>query len=494
MSEYTVRILPYNEVYVKIEAEKAILQELREKFSFFADNYKFHPKFKNRIWDGKINLIDFRSNTIYKGLCERIEAFCNERGYAYADEVTPADEALSLSELNSFLDELKLPDWLERRDYQLQAILTAIRKRRKILLSPTSSGKSFIIYCLLRWYQKKTLLIVPTVMLTTQMYKDFAEYSQNDPTWNVDDEVSTISAGKEKYKLNGITVSTWQSLQNMPREWFDDHGFEVVVVDEAHTAQGSAIRKIMENLVDTPIRIGTTGTMQDAAVHEFVLTGLFGEAKQVIKTSELIEADQASQLSLKCLIFQYSPETMKAVKKFDYQEEIKFITSHVRRNKFIANLALSLHGNTLVMCNLVEHVRAIEELLIAKNTDKKIYVIMGEIDPKVREEIRTTVEREGKDCIIVCTSGTMSTGVNIVSLHNLILAHPSKAKIRLLQSIGRILRRSVAKGKFEATLFDLSDELTLNKKKNYTFDHFLERLKIYIRESFKYKIKKVNLE
>lgn len=486
-------------MYVRINAEQAILQELREHFSFFAPNYKWNQKFKLRIWDGKIRLLDGRTNQIYKGLVPKIQEFCDARNYELDDQATQPDVQISVAELNEFLDSLHLPEWLERRDYQLKAILTGIRKGRKILLCPTSSGKSFIIYCLLRWFDKKALLIVPTVMLTTQMFKDFGAYSENDPNWNVDEECSVISSGKDKNNLKNITISTWQSIYDMPKDWFVDNEFDVAVCDEVHTAQGASIRAIMEKLVDTPVRIGTTGTLEDSDVHEFVLTGLFGPAKRIIATSELIEAKQASDLNIKCLICQYSAETMKAVKGYEYHEEIDFIATHPRRNRFIAYLAISLPGNSLILCNFVEkQAKVIYDMIVAKleatGSDKKVFFISGEVPADVREQIRNTVEKDGKNCIIVGTYGCLSTGVNIVALHNLIFAHPTKAKIRLLQSIGRILRRSEKIGKLSSTLFDIADELTLSKKKNYTYGHFLERLKIYVREKFNYKIKRVNLD
>ena len=335
-------------------------------------------------------------------------------------------------------------------------------------------------------------------MLTTQMFKDFSDYSFEDPDFNADFEISTISSGKEKYRLNKFVVSTYQSLMNMDRDWWEDQDFKVVIVDEVHTASGASIKSIMEKLIHTKIRIGTTGTLQDAEVHEFVLTGLFGEPKQIIKTADLMETKQVSELNIKCLICQYSKDTKNLARDFEYQDEIDFIVSHPRRNKFIANLGLSLPGNTLILCNFVEkQTKVIYEMISSKldpSSKKQVFIITGEISPEEREKIRNTVEKEGRDCIIVATMATLSTGINIISLHNLILAHPSKAKIRLLQSIGRILRRNESKGKTAATLYDIADDLRGTKNYNFTMRHFAERLKIYINEHFEYKVKKIQLE
>lgn len=493
LSSYNVRVIPYDEVYVKIETERAIEEELKDHFSFMAPNYKFHPKYKARIWNGRINLLDSRTKKLYKGLLDKLEEFCLERDYGFENTLNEHDTAISLFELEEFLKTLKLPANKTPRAYQKEAMLSAIRKNRRILLSPTASGKSLIIYCLLRYYVGKSLLIVPTISLVSQMYGDFAEYSAEDPNWDVEQQCSKIFGGQDKNSLNKIVISTWQSIHGEPKDWFDGQDFDVVLCDEVHTASAQSIKGIMEKLTSTGVRIGTTGTLQDLQVHEFTLTGLFGKVKRVIETKELIEQGNLAELDIRCIMCHYSPETMKAVKGFDYKEEIDFITTHERRNKFIANLALSLPGNTLVLFNYVEKQgKVLYELIKKKNKDKQVFFISGEIDADTRETIRKTAEDAKENCIIVASLGTFSTGVNLVALHNIIFAHPTKAKIRLLQSIGRGLRKNSEKDK--CTIFDFSDVLTTNKKKNYTMQHFLERLKIYLTEGFPYKLSKVNIE
>ena len=143
----------------------------------FADNYKFHPKYRSRMWDGKIRLLNFHTGIIYAGLAQKIKKFCDSRGYSVTFDQELLYENVSEHELSEFINELDLPDWLEIREYQFNSILKCIRSNRRLLLSPTSSGKSFMIYVITQWYkQEKALIIVPTIGLVKQMASDFVSY------------------------------------------------------------------------------------------------------------------------------------------------------------------------------------------------------------------------------------------------------------------------------------------------------------------------------
>ncbi len=178
--------------------------------------------------------------------------------------------------------------------------------------------------------------------------------------------------------------------------------------------------------------------------------------------------------------------------KAPYQDEISFIVEHKGRNRFIRNLALSLKGNTLILFNLVKrHGKGLFEDIQAKAEDgRKIFFVHGATDTEDREEIRRITESE-TDAIIVASYGTFSTGINIRNLHNVIFASPSKSRIRILQSLGRGLRKS--ENKSILNLYDLSDILQYKSKQNHTLRHFIGRMEIYNSEKFNYKIFKVRL-
>jgi superfamily II DNA or RNA helicase len=197
-----------------------------------------------------------------------------------------------------------------------------------------------------------------------------------------------------------------------------------------------------------------------------------------------------TNFEIKAIILKYPDEIRKQLRNADYQTELDFLVRNDARNRFIVNLTLSLRGNTLLMFQFVEkHGKVLYELL--KDCGREVYFVHGGVDGEDREQIRKLLETE-KEAIVVASVGTFSTGVNIPSLRNIISASPSKSKIRNLQSIGRVLRKSADKD--GATLYDIADDLTWKSKKNFTIMHFVERMKIYNEEKFDYKIYPVNLK
>ena len=186
------------------------------------------------------------------------------------------------------------------RSHQRNAFIHAMQKRRALLLSPTSSGKSLIIYLLFRQlyeYQNlKGLIIVPTTSLVEQLYSDFDDYASfND--FNVEDKVHRIYQGKERYTNKPLTISTWQSLYKMPPEYFEQ--FDYVIGDEAHNFKAQSLTTIMTSCVNSKYRIGLTGTLDGTKTHKLVLEGLFGTVKTVTTTKELIDNNQISPLNIK---------------------------------------------------------------------------------------------------------------------------------------------------------------------------------------------------
>ena len=473
-----------NEVYMQCDCESSTAMDLSEYFTFYVPNYKFTPAFKNKIWDGKIRLFNRINNTVYIGLLPYLEKFCEDREYELEiSEELLATENFSLVESEEFAETLGLP--FAPRDYQIKAFTHCVRNNRALLLSPTASGKSLIIYLLVRWFQSKTLIIVPTISLVAQLQKDFKDYGFESNKY-----VHEIMGGREKESDAPIVISTWQSIYKMPKKWFDQ--FDVVIGDEAHLFKAKSLTSILTNLTDCKYRFGLTGTLDGTQTHKLVLEGLFGKVKQVTTTKELMDASSLANLKIKALVLKYSEEICKQNKNNKYQEEIDYIVRCVERNKFIRNLTMSLEGNTLLLYQFVEkHGKVLHELLSAKCEDRPLFFIHGGVGVDEREEVRRITEQEN-NAIIVASYGTFSTGINIRNLHNIIFASPSKSKIRTLQSIGRGLR--LGENKDNATLYDIADDLTYKSRKNFTLDHFMERMKIYNDEKFEYKIYTINLK
>lgn len=489
-----------NGVYAKIECERHVAKELSEYFTFLVPGYQFTPAFRNRIWDGKIRLLDLRNNTIYLGLINYIETFAKERDYAieYTDPRADLTDDYSVYLANKFIKTLNLHargQPITVNEHQLDAFVHAMRFKRMLLLSPTASGKSLIIYLLVRqmidFKNYKGLLIVPTTSLVEQMYSDFADYSTHNG-FNVEDNAHRIYQGKDKNTNKAITISTWQSLYTMPPEYFEQ--FDYVIGDEAHLFKAQSLTSILTSCINTDYRIGLTGTLDGTKTHKLVLEGLFGPVERFITTKQLIDKGQVSDFRIKCLVLRHAEEVCAAMKKKEYKDEIDYIVRCEPRNRFIKNLALSLSNNTLILYQYVDkHGKILYDKIVNSENigNRKVFFIDGKTDVETREDIRKIMETEN-DAIVIASFGTSSTGINIRNLHNIIFASPSKSRVRNLQSIGRGLRQS--EGKEMATLYDIADDMRIGDHMNHTLRHFVERVKIYTEESFKYKLYKIGLK
>ena len=418
---------------------------------------------------------------LYAGLRNELEEFCKSRNYDIEHENISGDAEFSVHEAEEFVR--KLQPKHEPRDYQYDAFIHAVRKRRGLILSPTGSGKSLIIYLLACFYQSKTLIIVPTTSLVHQMASDFEDYGLPKKL------IHKIMSGEEKASDAPFVISTWQSIYKMPKPWFKQ--YQVVIGDEAHLFKAKSLTAIMTKLDQCKYRFGFTGTLDGTQTNRMVLEGLFGAVRKFVTTAELMERKQLADLTIKSLHLKYDDETRKLVRGADYHNEMDFLVRNEARNKFIKNLALSLKGNTLLLFQYVDkHGKVLFDMLSKEADTRKIFFISGNVEGEEREKIRQIIETE-QDAIVVASYGTSSTGINIRNLSNVIFASPSKSLIRVLQSIGRGLRTS--DNKTSATLFDIGDDMAWKSKQNYTLLHFNERIKIYQNEKFKYKIYNIDI-
>ena len=477
-----------NEVFLRIDSEPHIEYELRDYFTFQVEGAKFMPQYRNRNWNGEIHLYDLRSKRIYVGLLDRIVEFCNRHDYSY--KFIDNEYYGTPFEINEGISYEGVKDYMQSickhspRKYQVEGVYDALRHNRKLLISPTASGKSLMIYSLVRYYVakgQKILLVVPTTSLVEQMYKDFFDYG-----WNAESYCHRIYAGKERTNEYPVTITTWQSVYKLDRSFFED--YNVVIGDEAHLFKSKSLISIMTKLHHAKYRFGFTGTLDGTQTHKWVLEGLFGPSYKVTKTEELMRQGHLSQLDIQCLVLKHPSQKFET-----YNDELEYLIQHEQRNVFIKNLALDLKGNTLVLYSRVEtHGKVLYDLINTnKDDDRKVFFVHGGIDAEEREQIREITETE-QNAIIVASYGTFSTGINIKRLHNVIFASPSKSRIRNLQSIGRVLRKGA--NKVKAILYDISDDCTHHSKRNYTLNHFIERIKIYNEENFNYEIITIQLK
>ena len=471
-----------NEVFLRVQAEPHVYYELADQFTFEVPGAKFSPAYKKKFWDGKIRLFNTQTGEIYIGLLDRVVQFCKDHEYTY--EFANSKHYGLPFEVNEGISKEGVKDYMnaicrhQPRPYQVDGVYDALRHNRKLLISPTASGKSLMIYSIVRYYvenKKSTLIVVPTTSLVEQMYKDFADYG-----WDVGSYCHKIYAGRERETDSQVIITTWQSIYKLPRKYFDR--FSTVIGDEAHQFKSKSLISIMTKLGNAKYRYGFTGTLDGSETHKWVLEGLFGPSYKIIKTDELMKKGHLATLDINVLLLKHPPNKFEC-----FEDEVQYIIGHEKRNRLIRNLALDLKGNTLILFARVEaHGEPLYEMINSNVVENRnVFFVHGGVDTQDRERVREITEQEN-NAIIVASYGTFSTGINIKNLHNIIFASPSKSRIRNLQSIGRVLRKGNQKSK--ATLYDIADDISSKSRKNYTLNHLIERIKIYNEENFNYDI------
>jgi len=479
-----------NDVHLVVDADEDVRRDLGSHFTFEVPGAKFMPSVRNRRWDGKIRLFSYTNGQIYTGLYPYLVNWCKENDVEIVDRTDIKDASVDEKLVDSFIKKLNIP--FEVRDYQKSAFIYSMVKSRCLLLSPTASGKSLIIYLMVRFNllrlkeeeNNKILIVVPTTSLVEQLYKDFKDYGYDSLK-----NVHRIYQGHEKESNKRVYISTWQSIYKQDKRWFEQFG--MVVGDEAHLFKAVSLTKIMARLENCKYRIGLTGTLDDSKTHKLVLEGLFGAVNKIVSTTELQEKQHLAQLKIHCLVLKHDKMSIDFLRGKTYQEEMDFLVSNTKRNKYIRNLCLSLKGNSLCLFQYVEkHGAILKELIEENNEDNQVFYVHGGVATEERERIRSITE-SSDNAIIIASYGTFSTGINIRNLHNIIFSSPSKSRIRNLQSIGRGLR--LKDNKSTAHLYDISDDLSYQEEQNYTLSHFTERINIYNEEGFDYDIHNVEL-
>jgi superfamily II DNA or RNA helicase len=487
MSEI-IRVTKFNDVHIKLHCDASVAYELNEYFTFSVPGARFTPAFKNKMWDGKIRLFHLMRQTLYVGLLDKVKQFATDRGYhvEYDKPNEFASTNFTLQDAQQHVTDIDLT--LQPRDYQYEAFMHAVRKKRAVMISPTASGKSLIIYLLTtHLIGKKVLIIVPTTGLVHQMASDFEDYGCPP------DLIHKIFSGQEKDTDAHITITTWQSIYQLPAKWFSKYG--CVIGDEAHTFKAKCLVSIMEKLTTCEYRYGFTGTLDGTQTNKLVLEGLFGPVKVVTTTAELMEQKTVAQMNIKAIVLNYSDDARKLFAnrkpKPTYKDELLYLLRNKERSQFIANLVSSLKNNTLLLFNNIDHGRMLQQLIQANKPDQEVFFVFGGVEGEEREEIRKYVE-VNKNVVVVASYKTFATGTNIKNLHNVVFGSPSKSRVRVLQSIGRGLRTSNEKS--EAVLYDVADDLSWKSYQNHTIKHFSERIQMYNQEKFDYKIFTVQLK
>jgi superfamily II DNA or RNA helicase len=488
-----IRIEKIDNVFIKVHSDESTAKELSSFFTFKIPNHQYVPAFRKRRWDGRLRLFNYASRTIYGGLLDHVEKFLNDRSYPYEkvnfESVIFAEDYVDewLNKQEIYSNGKKITPY----DYQLNAVKEAILKNRILLLSPTGSGKSLIIYLILKFLSEnsentKFLIIVPSTGLVNQMTSDFLDYSNNDIVFSRN--IHKIFSGQEKDTNKQFVITTWQSVFRLPEQFF--HKFQGVIGDEAHGAKSKSLISLMKKLKNCPFKIGTTGTLDGVHCHKLIIEGLFGRCFTVTSTKTLIDENILSNLDIQCLLLNYDESEKQTIKKANYHDEIQWLIQHPKRNKFICDLAENLSGNVLILFNYVDNQGIPLYEYLNKRKKKDIHYISGMTDVDEREIIRKVVDKNDNS-ILVASFGTCSQGINIKNINHVIFASPSKSIIRIQQSIGRGLRKSETKD--SVVVYDLGDDLRYKSFRNYALKHMDERIDLYTKEKFPFKVTKIRL-
>jgi len=482
-------ITSLNESFIKVTAEDdSCIEDIYQSFKYLDPT---HVPTKWNKWDGTVRMYDKKTGKMQAGLLFILLRWLKESKYTYT--VDPGLQKnlinkITRAEIQAWVDSLDISDEdgesISPYDYQVESLFLTVKYQKLTLLAATSAGKSLIIYLINRFYDElypemKKIVVVPTAQLVNQLSKDFSDYSKRNG-WNAAAKVHGIVDGATKASPKPIFISTWQAIQDMDRDFFEQ--MAVLLVDECHGASAKKLTNICNYSTNAFIRIGLTGTLKDNELHPIAVQACFGPAQRVVTTKELIDSGRATKVYVRQLLLSYNIADRLHVngggkdgEALSFQQEVEFLFEHQWRNKVIVNLARSLKGNSLFLFERVDsHLLLLEGLMKEAGLDVK--VIHGDVKTGERDMIKALAEAED-GVIILGTYGCVSTGISIKRLRNIVFCHPSKSIVRVLQSIGRVLR--LHKSKDYSNLYDLVDDLRTAGRNNYAVRHALKRTEFY---------------
>lgn len=387
---------------------------------------------------------------------------------------------------SSVFSEAIIPLALSLRDYQEEIVKKAYNAGRGTVVLATAGGKTLTAASLLtkifllHGSNFKCLYIVPDLSLVEQTFQDFISYKVpfTLQRW-------TGKQAIENYNCN-VTIANLGILQskNTDLTWIED--IDCLIIDEVHKLRrGNEINKLIKK-IKTPVRFGFTGTMPEDLLDQWNIIGKIGPIIYEKSSYQLRLENYVSNVSIVVLSISYSskplyPKTiLNASDK--YRAEISFLIKNEFRNNVISKVSSNTNKNTLILIDYLEHGEILEKLLKANIKDKQIYYIRGEVEVEEREKVRKLME-DNSNIIVVAISKIFSTGINIKNLHYIVFAGGGKAKIKILQSIGRGLR--LHKDKDRLIIFDIADNL------EYGHQHFQKRKFLYEKENISHQVKEI---
>lgn len=483
---------------------------LKNYFSKHIKNWKFNPKVRKKLWNGKINFMD-NNGRIASGLWKKLIDICELN-----------NEELIIEGFESLFNKIDKNDfklWIDKftenmdikpRNYQINAVRKILLYKRSSAELATNSGKTLIIYLVFSYLKEKGILnkmlvIVPNVSLILQGIQDFMSYSKNTTLFNFKIK-GIFYEEKDKSNDSDIIFGTFQSLSKINKEWFSD--FNCICVDEAHHSSAKSVKDILLNCENSEYTFGLSGTLHKGDdADEFTVDQYVGPIVNSISTKDLIDNNYATPLEIKIIILNHSNDDIKKnLHELRYKKnsanisgtelralEYNIINKNNNRNKKILSICKKyLDKNTLFLYKNVKnnYGKKIYNLFKKYLNDKEILYVDGNTKADLRDIYKKRMA-ENDDVYLVASYGTFSTGISINNLHYLVLLESLKSEKIIKQSLGRLLR--LHKNKNKVYVFDIVDNLTYidknNKKhKNYIYKDFEKRLEIYKNEGYPYSI------
>jgi superfamily II DNA or RNA helicase len=466
-----------------------MLEDIREAFSVKNDAAFFVRKRYGRFLPNRMYAIT-PSGRFEPGLYFEIRKFLTSNNYTgevKTDEslfniIKPSRKWDSNPQYNSQI----IPLALSLRDYQEEIVKKALNIGRGTIVLATAGGKTLTAASLLTklflFYgvNFKCLYIVPDLGLVEQTNNDFKTYNVPFTTkkW-------TGNSPLEHDNTN-VIIANLGILQskNTDLSWIQD--IDTLIVDEVHKIRkGNEVNKIIK-IVKTPIRFGFTGTMPENLMDQWNIIGKIGPIIYEKNSYELRLENFISNVQVQILKLNHKEDPFKDVVISSsnlYREEQKFLMRSTFRNSVIGKLACKLNNNALILVDFIEHGETLHKTIKEICPNKQCYFIRGEVEVAEREKIRKLME-EHTDIIVVAITKIFSTGINIRNLHYIIFACGGKAKIKIVQSIGRGLR--LHKNKDKLIIFDVADDF------KYSTLHMEKRIALYEKEKIKHTIKEIN--
>ena len=474
-----------DEVNVKFEnLDLKWRQRLHQKFKYQIP-YAFHlPAVKLGRWDGKIAFFGL-GGTTYLNLVDQILPILEEGGVYvdFKDEREKHDFEFNaidkdyLSHINWPANHPMAGQPIELRDYQVETINKFISNPQSIQEIATGAGKTIITAALCQLVEPygRTLTIVPNKSLVTQTEEDFL-------ACNLD---TGVYYGDRKEVGRYNTIATWQSLNVLEKKAKNEHstefkefcaGINTVIIDEVHMAKADVLKRLLTGpFAHCGIRWGLTGTVPKAEYEFMGIKCSIGDVINKLPAKEL----QDKGVLANCHVNILQTQDIKEFK--NYPEELKWLTTDSDRMTWVAQTIkdISTSGNTLI---LVDRISAGE--ILQKKIKDSVFISGSTKNLERKEHYDEVSTAQSK--IIIATYGVASVGINIPRIFNLVLIEPGKSFVRVIQSIGRGIRK--AEDKDHVQIWDITSSCKFAKR------HLTQRKKFYKEANYPYNIEKIDYE